>query len=283
MLMTSWVVADKKRRELKRELDQERLEYARMAGELDAAQKIQLATLPDPAAVEGLPSTLSIHALLEPAREVGGDLYDIFMLDEHRLFFLIGDVAGKGVPASLFMVLSKALCKSSAWRSSDSIDQLISTANLEISRENPSSLFVTAVAGILDARTGAIEFCNAGHAAPFLFQPGQAPEKLRSQGGPPLCAVDDFTYPVAYAQMRSGDILIITTDGVTEARAGNEMYGGGRIMTFLSTLAPDAHLEEIVEGLYADVKQFGIKTELEDDITILAIKYQNPISENGCR
>ena len=274
MLIAVWVTADRKRRELKLELDKERLEYARMAGELDAAHKIQLATLPDPSTIEGLPGTLSIYALLEPAREVGGDLYDVFMLDEHRLFFLIGDVAGKGVPASLFMVLSKALCKSSAWRSGHSISKLIDTANFEISRENPSSLFVTAVAGILDARTGTVEFCNAGHAAPFLLQPGQMPEKMRSEGGPPLCAIDDFRYPVATRQLQSGDIVILMTDGVSEAMGENEMYGGARVMAFLSTVAPNADLREIVDGLYADVKRFGTKTELADDITILAIKYQ---------
>src|SRR5438105_14978472 len=95
------------------------------------------------------PDQLGIHAPLEPAKEVGGDLYDAFMLDEHRFFFMIGDVAGKGVPASLFMALSKTLCKSLALRAQVPLDALITAVNQEIARDNPAALFITAVAGIL--------------------------------------------------------------------------------------------------------------------------------------
>ncbi len=125
-----------------------------MDGELRAAREIQMGMLPDPRAIEGLPRTIDFYALLEPAQEVGGDLYDAFMLDEHRLCFMIGDVSGKGVPASLFMALTKTLAKSLARRERVPLEQLLRLVNDEISRENPAAMFVTAIIGIIDARSG---------------------------------------------------------------------------------------------------------------------------------
>ncbi len=134
--------------------------------------------VPDPGSIAGLPGNITFDALMEPAEEVGGDLYDAFMLDAHHFFFLIGDVTGKGVPASLFMALSKTLCKYAALREHVPLAALMTIVNAAISRDNPADLFVTALAGIIDVRSGAMELCSAGHQAPILLRAGE----------PPMCA-----------------------------------------------------------------------------------------------
>ena len=194
LLTAGFALSNRRRHELRAALEVERTERLRVAGELQAARDIQLGMLPAPGRIAGLPPNIEFYALLQPAREVGGDLYDAFMLDEHRFFFLIGDVSGKGVPASLFMALSKTLCKSVALREPHALDALMTSMNQEIARDNPMSLFVTAVAGIIDTRTGAMELSRAGHDAPLVLRLGEAPRSLEAEGGPPLCVLDEFPY-----------------------------------------------------------------------------------------
>src|SRR5438105_11179932 len=191
---------------------------ARVAGELEAARRIQMGLLPVPRALFGAEPRFSIDALLEPARTVGGDFYDCFMLDEHRLFFLVGDVSGKGLAASLFMALAKSLVKSIALRG-DGGDpaEVLRSANAEIGRDNPESLFVTVFAAVLDARTGRMRYCNAGHEPPVLCQPGEAPQRLADCAGPPLCVIADFPYASGELALPPGGWLCAVSDGVTAA------------------------------------------------------------------
>jgi len=274
LLSAMLAVANRNRQALQAALERERLASARLAGELDAAREIQMGMLPDPGAVAGLPESLRLHARLEPAREVGGDLYDLFMIDERRLFFLVGDVSGKGVPASLYMALSKTVCKSIALRSPAPVGAIVSELNEALSAENPGMLFVTAVAGILDAETGELELCNAGHDPPVVLAPRAAPRECRTGGGPPLCVVDDFPYPGERVRLRPGETVVIWTDGVSEAldREGG-MYGRERIVECLSAVPADADPGEIVEALYADVRRFATGAEAADDIAILAVQF----------
>ena len=171
-----------------------------------------------------------------PARETGGDLYDYFRLDERRLFFLVGDVAGKGLSASIFMAVSKALYKSATLRAPDAdIGELMSAANAEVSRDNPEMLFVTAFAGILDLDTGELDYCNAGHENPCLIHAADATVRRIEDGdGPPLCAMGDFAYRGARYAMRPGELLCVVTDGVTEARnPAGALYGSARVEAVL--------------------------------------------------
>lgn len=279
MFLLSAMLSDsiRKRKALDAALEHERLDTARMSGELDAAREIQMGMLPDPTAIEGLRAEIRLHAMLKPAREVGGDLYDAYMLDEHRLFFLVGDVSGKGVPASLFMALSKTLCKSVALRASGTITELVNEVNDTISRENPGLLFVTAVAGVLDARTGEVELCNAGHDAPLVFSPGEAPRELKTAGGPPLCVVDDFPYTSESFRLSPGQSMLLWTDGVSEAMMEDKsMYGRERITRYLENLDGDSDPRGMVDKLYLDVEQFMGEMEAYDDITIMAIQYVGP-------
>lgn len=282
LLIARFTDVDRKRRELEATLEVARLERVRMAGELQAARDIQMGMLPDPGAIEGLPDNIEFHARLDPAEEVGGDLYDAFMLDEHHFFFIVGDVTGKGVPASLFMALSKTICKSVVLREHLPLDKLIGLANEEISRENPASLFVTAVAGIIDVRTGDLALCNAGHDTPILLRAQEAPYCLDTAGGPPLCVVEDFSYGFTLVQLQSDDMLVVITDGVTEAHDSHQnLYGLHRALEYLAAIHKDGckehrSVEAVCQGFYEDVKHFVNGASPSDDITIMAIRFTGP-------
>jgi CHASE2 domain-containing sensor protein/serine phosphatase RsbU (regulator of sigma subunit) len=280
LLTTGFAASNRRRRELRAALELAQLAQSRIEGELQAARDIQMGMLPAPWAITGLPEHLTFHALLEPAKEVGGDFYDAFMLDEDHFLFIVGDVAGKGVPASLFMALSQTLCKSLALRQRVPLDTLLTAMNQEISRNNAGALFVTAIAGILDVRTGELELCSAGHEAPILLRSGTAPCALAVTGGPPLCVVEDYVYPAETRRLLSGDLLLMMTDGVTEAHdAGQILYGLERVMAYCRTIQDEAEprgVLSVCQGLYDDVKRFVRDTEPFDDITIMAIRYTAP-------
>jgi serine phosphatase RsbU (regulator of sigma subunit) len=262
LLVAGFAAVDRARQELKAALEAERVEKLRMAGELKAAREIQMGMVPAPGAIKNLPATLAFHALLEPAEEVGGDLYDALMIDAHHFFFLIGDVSGKGVPASLFMALSKTLCKSAALREQMPTHELMILVNEELSRENAADLFVAVVVGIIDISTGVMELCNAGHEAPILLRHGKAPDVLETAGGPPLCVLEDFPYTSEPVQLQAGDTLVMVTDGVTEALDPNRnFYGLERTLAYLTTVQmhPNGHhsIAAVCQGLYGDVKRFA--------------------------
>jgi len=280
LLTAGFSAADRRRRELGAALEAERIERFRMAGELKAAREIQMGMLPTPGAIAGLPPHIEFHAVLEPAQEVGGDLYDAFMLDKGHFFFLIGDVSGKGVPASLFMALSKTLCKSLARREHVPLDALMRLVNEEISRENPAALFVTAIVGILDVQTGELELCNAGHNAPILLRINESPRSLNGAGGPPLCVREDFPYTFDRLRLQSGDVLVMITDGVTEAQdSAQNFYGLPRVLEHLTIMAgQQRHAADACQGIFEDVKRFSQGAPPSDDITIVAIRFTAPSS-----
>ena len=252
---------------------------ARMAGELDAAKRVQIASLPR-AEILGDERRIDLAATMVPAREVGGDLYDFFRLDDRHLFFLVGDVAGKGLTASIFMAVSKALCKSTILRTSGAdIGELMALVNAEVSRDNPEMLFVTAFAGVLDLESGELAYCNAGHENPYLANPEAATVvRIEDGGGPPLCAVDDFVYRGAERRLQAGALVCLVSDGVTEAvNVAGELYGGERVREFLKrAIATDASAGALVAALRADVDAFGAGAEVADDLTVLVLRWNGP-------
>jgi serine phosphatase RsbU (regulator of sigma subunit) len=275
MLASTLTETESHRRALRREVERQREAAARLAGELEAARRIQMGTLPRPAVAFPGERRFEVHACLEPAREVGGDLYDFFRLDDDHLFFMIGDVSGKGLPGSLFMAISKALYKSTALRRHGQVAAMMCEADAEISRDNTEGLFVTVVAGILDARSGTLEYCSAGH-EPALLMPrgGRALERLREGGGPPLCSVDGFAYTAASRSLEPGDTLVLITDGVTEAaRDDGELYGRARLEALLAGLDGAARAEEVGEAIRRDVALFTRGAEPSDDMAVLVIRF----------
>ncbi len=278
LLAVTLTETESRRRALRRQVERQREAAARLAGELEAARRIQMGTLPRPSMVFPGEQRFDLYARLDPAREVGGDLYDFFFLDPDHLFFLIGDVSGKGLPGSLFMAISKALYKSTALRRHGQVAAMMREADAEISRDNTEGLFVTVLAGILDARTGALEYCSAGHEPPFLLpRAGRPLMRLTEGGGPPLCAADGFPYDAATRQLEPGDTLCLITDGITEAAAPDgTLYGRPRLEALLGGLAPAASAGEIGEAIRRDVAAFTGDAEASDDMAILVLRYTGP-------
>jgi serine phosphatase RsbU (regulator of sigma subunit) len=246
---------------------------ARVAGELEAARRIQMGLLPSPKQRFAAEKRFSVAALLEPARSVGGDFYDCFMLDEDKLFFVVADVSGKGLAASLFMALSKALLKSIALRRGEDPAVILARASKEINRDNRESLFVTALAGVLDARTGRLVVCNAGHEPAVVCRAGGTPERSTDPGGPPLCVIRDFAYQAVEHTLGAGEWFCVITDGVTEAMTDRgELYGGARVLETLGPLqsaSPDA----VIAALNDDLRRFTAGAEQSDDITLLCVRW----------
>lgn len=268
------------RRSLETVLAAQREQGARIAGELAAAQRIQTATLPREDLLQA-DHRLELAARLTPAREVGGDLYDYFMLDDRRLFFLIGDVAGKGLSASMFMTVSKALCKSAVLRMPHAdTGSIMAAANEEVSRDNPEMLFVTLFAGILDLDSGELDYCNAGNENPYLLQgSGEALQRITDGDGPPLCAVSGFPYVGARRRLAPGSWLCLMTDGATEAQnPAAELYGPDRVQAVLRKARDEgAGARAVVDALYGDVQSFAAGAEAADDLTILVLRWRGPV------
>lgn len=267
--------ATRNRKALQEVLQRQREESARVAGEMQAAQRIQLDTLPRADSV--LDRRVELAAVMEPALEVGGDLYDFYKLDERRLFFMLGDVSGKGLPASIFMAVSKALCKSTMLRAHEGdLGRLLMQMNAEVSRDNPASLFITVFVGVLDLDSGELRYCNAGHENPWLVG-GHAGRvaRLADGGGPPLCAVDDFAYDTASCSLQDGDIVCVVSDGVTEAEnaSGQALFGVARVEAALSGARS---ARAALESIQSHVRTFAGGVAHSDDMTILALRWNGP-------
>jgi len=277
MLVETLAEANAQRKLLTERLQREREAAARLAGELDAARRIQMGILPKADTAFPGEHRFEIAASMEPAREVGGDLYDFFMLDADRLFFLVGDVSGKGLPASIFMAVSKALCKSTALRHGRRVDELLREANAEIARENPESLFVTVFAGVLDVSSGRLEYCNAGHEPPFVLAPHRALERLEEGGGPPLCVLEGFSYAAGEHRMSARCILCVVSDGVTEAmNPAGDLYGVGRLRKALERARHAENPAGLVDAIRSDIAQFVGSAEAADDLTLLVLRWNGP-------
>ncbi len=248
-----------------------REQAARLAGELDAARRIQMGLLPDPSETFADERRVRVAALLEPARTVGGDYYDCFMIGDRQLFFVVADVSGKGLPAALFMASVKSHLKSAALRGGE-VGAMLSRAAEEIGRENPELLFVTAFAGLLDLETGSLQFANAGHEPPYARTPNGAPERLAHAGGPPLCVMEGYQYPTWTRTLVPGEWLCVVTDGATEAmNPKREFFGSERLRTALGWMPENAPPDELIRRLRDDVRRFADGAEAPDDLTLLAL------------
>lgn len=257
------------------ELRASREAAARDAGELDAARRIQIGLLPDPQKLFAAEPRFAVAALLEAAQAVGGDYYDAFMLDSRRLCLSIGDVSGKGVPASLFMAIAKTLTGALARREND-LGQAMRDIESELNRENPEYLFVTALICVLDADSGQLEFVCAGHDAPLLQRDGKITRvDTRTLSGPPLCATESYPYLRDRIQLQAGDRLCLFTDGVSEADNGQEMFGNQRLSEALLALR-ERPTAAVPNALRDEVRRFESGHPATDDLTLLILDYRGP-------
>jgi sigma-B regulation protein RsbU (phosphoserine phosphatase) len=237
--------------------------------ELALAHDIQMAMLP-----RQFPDRPEIEmgATLIPARAVGGDLYDFLLLDQ-MLWFIVADAAGKGVSAALFMAVTRTLFRAVA-QDATSVGAVVERMNTELARDNERQFFVTAVVGRLDLRTGQLTYANAGHPAPLHARGGSRPAALGAAGtGVALGIIEGATYTEAAINVTPGDVLLVFTDGVTEAiNDGSELYSDARLEASFTAVAARpaaAIVDAVVEG----VTRFAGGHPQEDDITVLALRY----------
>jgi|LNFM01.1.fsa_nt_gb adenylate cyclase len=262
--------AQRQRRALRSQLAASRDAQLRMQAELDTARRIQTGMLPRPDALAGTPG-LELAAFSEPAKTVGGDLYDFFLLGPRRLFFVIGDVSGKGLPSALLMALAKAQIKSAAQRVDGDPGAALTAANDVIAQDNPEFLFVTVVAGCLDLDSGRMLYANAGHDAPLFVGHGQI-EAAPGAQGPPLCTVDGFDYTSQPLTLARGAALCLVTDGVTEAQdPDGALYGRARLGDCLAPLAAGAPAAALITAVVDSVRAHAGLAEQADDMTLLVV------------
>ena len=247
-----------------------------MEDELKLGWEIQMGLLPLLFPPYPERSDLEIHADLKPAREVGGDFYDFFLLEDDRLGLCVGDVAGKGVPAALFMAVAKSLVGAGI-RIDASPGATLTRVNTEISRHNEASMFVTLFLAVLDLRSGLLTFTNAGHNPPYIRRGDASIVTLSARHGPVVGALEGISFDEGQVQLVAGDQLVAFTDGVTEAMndAGG-FYGDQRLKRLLHQ--PELATPEIVvPAVMNDVARFAGEADQADDITVLAIQFHGPL------
>ncbi len=248
-------------------------EKERIGAELDIARQIQASMLPNvfPAFPER--KEFDIYATMDPAKEVGGDFYDFFMVDDRHLAIVMADVSGKGVPAALFMVIGKTLIKDHTTPDKD-LGKLFSEVNNLLCEANSEGLFITAFEGVLDLATGEFNFVNAGHEMPFICKAGENFEAHKIRPGFVLAGMEDMRFRAGSMTLDVGDRIFQYTDGVTEAtNAGNELYGMGRLQQVLNRVK-DGTPHEILPAVKQDIDTFVGEAPQFDDITMLCLEYK---------
>jgi len=248
----------------------------RLEGELSGARSIQMSLLPKEFPAFPERQEIDIHAMLRPAREVGGDFYDFFFVDEQRLCVLVADVSGKGIPAALFMAVTKTLLKahSSPLRSAS---EIVARVNEEVCDEGDTGMFVTLLYAQLDTRTGQLEICNAGHIDPFLVSAEGDINPLGSTAGVALGLMRGLTYSATSRSLLPGEMLFFFTDGVTEAlNSQRAFFGAGRLKAVLEN-AHSEPVESINRRVMQEVREFCDTREQSDDISVLAVRWLGPV------
>ena len=250
-------------------------EKEKFESELAVARDIQLQLLPSNFPAIPNRKEFDIYASLEPARELGGDFYDFFFIDRDSLCVVIGDVSGKGVPAALFMAMTKTMIKAAA-RLLVEPEYILADVNREIARNNPSLTFVTVFLGVLDLNTGNLTYSCAGH-NPQLFIGQKGNTVLLGDAQCPAIGLDDaFQYRQATAQLRHKDGLLLFTDGVTEAQDGkNRLFTQESLMNTVA-LTAGVTPRERVRAILSQIREFTGSRPLDDDMTLLALTYFSP-------
>ena len=220
-----------------------------------------------------------IYAIMNPAKEVGGDFYDFFMTDDTHVAIVIADVSGKGVPAALFMVTAKTLIKDHT-QLSLTPSEVFTRVNKMLCEGNDAGLFVTAWLGLLDLENGILQYVNAGHNPPLLKSTSNEYKYLRGKRGLVLAGMDAIKYKMEEIKLTPGDRIFLYTDGVTEAtNEEDKLYGDDRLLSYMNAHI-DEPIDKVLNGLRQDIKYFTGKRAQFDDITMLILDYQNQANSN---
>ena len=239
--------------------------------ELDIAARVQLSLLPDTIL---LSDTVQINGIMRPAKEVGGDFYDFFRLDDHHIGVAVADVSGKGVPAALFMVMARTLMRATAVQHIHKPGLVLERVNTFLEQNNSEDLFVTLFYGVLDERTGTFHYANGGHNPPILVDHDQA-NPLRMTGGVALGMFDGLDYADARVDMEPGSRLVLFSDGVTEAfNDSDEAFGDDRLLNTARTLPEAQGPDKDVTDIVTAVDEFTGEAPQFDDITCVVLVYK---------
>ena len=251
----------------------------RIKAELSVAQRIQAGMLPSVSPDFSGQTAFDLDAGMNPAKEVGGDFYDFYMLDENRLAVTVADVSGKGVPAALFMVVAKTMLQNSALaaKEGENLADVVARANDAISKNNDQMMFVTVFFGVLDLRTGVFDYVNAGHNPPLATSGGGPFAYLAVAGKPdkPLGVMEGLSFRQQSLTLAAGDALFFYTDGVTEAADEKaELYGEDRLKAVLNReAAATPSMEELIAAVRQDISAYVGEAEQSDDITMMGLRY----------
>jgi sigma-B regulation protein RsbU (phosphoserine phosphatase) len=270
-LAESFITMEHALRQSVRDLKETTAAKERFESELTIAHDIQMSMVPKTFPPFPHRPEFELYATLVPAREVGGDFYDFFFIDYNHLCFVVGDVSGKGVPAALFMAVTRTLFRTAATKEKGP-DKILSLLNLDICQGNDSCMFDTVFCAVLDIRTGEIDYSNGGHNLPYFVSHAET-VPLRNTGGMALGCVKDVNYRSEKITLQAGEGLFLYTDGVTEAMddKGNQ-FSEIRLEQFLRQ-ANGASVTEIIRGAVNQVQSHSAGAPQSDDITALALKY----------
>lgn len=255
-----------------KETQKEHGQLVDIKADLSLASEVQLAILPRKfPPFEDLTNAVDIFATMKPAKDVGGDFYDFFRIDEDHIGFAIADVSGKGVPAALFMTMSHTLLRFTGSRCTDPVKTVTETNDM-LARESFDSMFVTLFYGVINTATGVITYVNAGHNPPYILHSNGKVEALPNSENISTGVIEEFPYKANELKLEKGDTLVTFTDGVTEAcDTQNVLYGETRLETLLAGLAGKS-AEEITHAVNADVMKHAEGAEQSDDITMLTLR-----------
>ena len=241
----------------------------RQADDLASAALIQRSFLPRAEQLRFVSGVLDLSADMRPARDVGGDFYDYFMLDDRRVAIAIGDVCGKGIPAALFMAVAITALRNAA-QSEPDVASALARVNEHLCRDNDANMFATLFYGVLDLRSGVLEYGNCGHNAPYVLSGGK--RRPLPATGIPVGLMADMPPRSALMVLNPGDSLVLYTDGVTEAmNPGNEEFGRERLETLLDG-AGALPAVDLLKRIYAEVDDFAAGEDQADDITCLTLR-----------
>ncbi len=244
----------------------------RIESELSIAARIQRSMLPSVFPAFPHRDEFDIYAVMHPAKEVGGDFYDFFFLDDDHLCVVVGDVAGKGVPAALFMSVTKYLIEAAVGMD-EPPDKALARVNRHLANNNESCMFVTIFMGILNVKTGEFLYANAGHNRPLLWDKDCEPSFLKPPGGPVVGIMDDAVFTMDRLIFTAGTVLLAYTDGVTEAfSADGTAFSDERLLKVVTPVRQES-VKEITEVLLADIASFCVGAPQADDITVLALSF----------
>jgi phosphoserine phosphatase RsbU/P len=254
-------------------------EKERIGAELNVATHIQSSMLPCIFPAFPDRDELDIYATMTPAKEVGGDFYDFFMVDERHIAIVMADVSGKGVPAALFMVIGKTLIKDHTQPGRD-LGEVFTEVNNILCESNDNGMFITAFEGVLDLVTGELRYVNAGHEKPFIYRKNGGYEAYKIPSGFVLAGLEDIKYQEQKVQLSIGDKIFQYTDGVTEAMDKNkQLYGMERLQHALNEKCLDCNPEQTLRLVKEDIDAFVGDNDQFDDITMLCLEYTGKMEE----